>query len=108
MGQIDSTFTSCQDLQELFRPLYPNLVALQMSRGPLQGRLRSFHLGAVHCNLLETNQSLFLSGTRRPKPCTVAIPLEEPKASSPYRAQDIPVEWPALIGYNRYLTDFDL
>jgi hypothetical protein len=108
VGQIDSTFFSCQGLQELFGPLSPDLVALQMSRGPLQGRLRSFHLGAVHCNLLETNQSLFLSGTRRPKPCTVAIPLEEPKASSPYRAQGIPVEWPALIGYNRHLTDFDL
>ena len=79
-----------------------------MSHGPLQGRLRSFHLGAVRCNLLETNQSLFLSGTRRPKPCTVAIPLEEPKASSPYRAQGIPVEWPALMGYNRHITDFDL
>jgi len=106
--QIDSTFFSCQDLQELFGPLSPDLVALQMSHGPLQGRLRSFHLGAVRCNLLETNQSLFLSGTRRPKPCTVAIPLEEPKASSPYRAQGIPVEWPALMGYNRHLTDFDL
>ena len=108
MSQIDSTFYSCQGLQKLFRPLSPDLVALQMSRGPLQGRLRVFHLGAVRFNLLETNQSLFLSGTRRPKPCTVAIPLEEPKASSPYRAQGIPVEWPALMGYNRHLTDFDL
>ena len=92
MRQIDNTFYSCQGLQKLFRPLSPDLVALQMSRGPLQGRLRVFHLGAVRFNLLETNQSLFLSGTRRPKPCTVAIPLEEPKASSPYRAQGIPVE----------------
>ena len=108
MGQIDSTFSSCQGLQDLFGPLSPDLVALQMSRGPLLGRLRSFHLGAIRFNLLETNQSLFLSGTRRPKPCTVAIPLEEPQASSPYRAQGIPVEWPALMGYNRHLTDFDL
>ena len=76
MSQTDSSFRSCQGLQELFEPLSPDLVALQMSRGPLQGRLRSFHLGAVRFNLLETNQSLFLSGTRRPKPCTVAIPLE--------------------------------
>ena len=90
--QIDSTFFSCQDLRDLFGPLSPDLVALQMSRGPLQGRLRSFHLGAVRCHLLETNQSLFLSGTRRPKPCTVAIPLEEPQASSAYRAQGIPVD----------------
>lgn len=108
MGQIDSSFSSCQGLQDLFGPLSPDLVALQLSRGPLRGRLRSFHLGAIRFNLLETNQSLFLSGTRRPKPCTVAIPLEEPKASSPYRAQGIPVEWPALMGYNRHLTDFDL
>ena len=108
MGQIDSTFSSCQGLQDLFGPLSPDLVALQLSRGPLLGRLRSFHLGAIRFNLLETNQSLFLSGTRRPKPCTVAIPLEKPQASSPYRAQGIPVEWPALMGYNRHLTDFDL
>jgi len=108
VGQIDSTFFSCQGLQDLFEPLSPDLVALQMSRGPLKGRLRSFHLGAIRFNLLETNQSLFLSGTRRPKPCTVAIPLEEPQATSLYRAQGIPVEWPALMGYNRHLSDFDL
>ena len=108
MGQIDSTFFSCQGLQDLFGPLSPDLVALQLSRGPLLGRLRNFHLGAIRFNLLETNQSLFLSGTRRPKPCTVAIPLEEPQATSGYRAQGIPVEWPALMGYNRHLTDFDL
>ena len=108
MGQIDSSFFSCQGLQDLFGPLSPDLVALQLSRGPLLGRLRSFHLGAVRFNLLETNQSLFLSGTRRPKPCTVAIPLDKPQASSLYRAQGIPVEWPALMGYNRHLTDFDL
>ena len=108
MSQIDSTFSSCLRLQELFSPLSPDLVALQMSRGPLQGRLRAFQLGSIRCNLLETNQSLFLSGTRRPKPCTVAMPLDEPQASSPYRAQGIPVEWPALMGYNRHLSDFDL
>ena len=108
MAQIDSSFSSCQRLQDLFGPLSPDLVALQMSRGPLQGRLRSFHLGAIRFNLLETNQSLFLSGTRRPKPCTVAIPLDEFQASSPYRAQGIPVKWPGLMGYNRHLTDFDL
>ena len=108
MGQIDSTFFSCQGLHDLIGPLSPDLVALQLSRGPLLGRLRSFHLGAIRFNLLETNQSLFLSGTRRPRPCTVAIPLEKPQASSPYRAQGIPVEWPALMGYNRHLTDFDL
>ena len=108
MIQLDRTFSSCQGLQKLFQPLSPDLVALQMSRGPLQGRLRVFQLGAIRFNLLETNQSLFLSGTRRPKPCTMAIPLEKAQASSTYRAQGIPVAWPALMGYNRHLTDFDL
>lgn len=95
-------------LKHLFEPPSHDLVALQMSRGLLKGRLRIFHLGAIRFNLLETNQSLFLSGTRRPKPCTVAVPLEPTKASSPYRAQGIPVAWRALMGYNRHLTDFDL
>ena len=108
MRQIDSTFSSCKDLQELFEPLSPDLVALQMSRGPLLGRLRSFHLGVIRVNLLETNQSLFLSGTRRPKPCTAALALEQPQESSSYRAQGIRVDWPAVMGYNRHLTDFDL
>ena len=108
MSQTDSSFRSCQGLQELFEPLSPDLVALQMSRGPLQGRLRSFHLGAIRLNLLETNQSLFLSGTRRPKPCTVAIPLEHEQPSSPYRAQGVPVAWSGFMGYNKHLTDFDL
>ena len=59
---------------------------LQMNRVHLQGPLRSFNLGRTQCTLLETSQSLLVSGTRRPKSCTVAIPLEEPIASSLYRA----------------------
>jgi AraC-like DNA-binding protein len=105
---LDASFESCGDLQELFQPLSPDLVALQLSRGPLQGRLRIFQTGSIRFNLLETKQSLFLSGTRRPKLCTVAIPLDKTEASSAYRAQGIPVLWPALMGYNRHLTDFDL
>lgn len=108
MAQLDSAFSSCIGLQELFGPLSPDLVALQLSCGSLQGRLRSFHLGALRINLLESNQSLFLSGTRRPKPCTVAVPLNELDAGSAYRAQGIPVQWAGMIGYNRHLTDFDL
>ena len=27
---------------------------------------------------------------------------------SPYRAQGVPVSWPALMGYNQQLTNFDL
>ena len=81
---------------------------LQMKRVHLQGPLRSFNLVGTQCALLETSQSLFVSGTRRPKSCTVAIPLEEPIASSLYRAKGILVEWPALIGYDRHYRDFDL
>ena len=108
MIQFDSAFSSCHGLQELFQPLSPDLVALQMSRGPLQGRLRIYHLGAIRFNLLETNQSLFLSGARRSTLCTFAVPLEDVLAMSPYRAQGVPVSWPALLGYNQQLTNFDL
>lgn len=108
MKVLDANFFSCRELGQLTQPLSPDLIALQLSRGTLQGRLRVFSLDKVRFNLLETNQSLFLSGTRRPKPCTVSIPLEEAQTSSPYRAQGIPVAWPALMGYNRHLTDFDL
>lgn len=108
MIQIDSAFSSCHGLQELFKPLSPDLVSLQLSRGPLHGRLRIYGHGAIRFNLLETNQSLFLSGTRRSTSCTLAFPLEDVDATSPYRAQGIPVSWPALMGYNLQLTNFDL
>ena len=94
-------------MRDLFGPLSPDLAALQLSRGPLQGRLQVFELGAIRVNLLETNQSLFLSGARREENCTIAVPLED-STTTPYRAQGIPVAWPALIGYNRQLSDFDL
>ena len=108
MIQFDSVFSSCHGLQELFKPLSPDLVSLQLSRGPLHGRLRIYGHGAIRFNLLETNQSLFLSGTRRSTSCTLAFPLEDVDATSPYRAQGIPVSWPALMGYNLQLTNFDL
>ena len=108
MIQFDSAFSSCHGLQELFKPLSPDLVSLQLSRGPLHGRLRIYGHGAIRFNLLETNQSLFLSGTRRSTSCTLAFPLEDVDATSPYRAQGIPVSWPALMGYNLQLTNFDL
>jgi AraC-like DNA-binding protein len=38
----------------------------------------------------------------------LAFPLEDVDATSPYRAQGIPVSWPALMGYNLQLTNFDL
>ena len=108
MIQFDSPFSSCHGLQELFKPLSADLVALQMSRGPLQGRLRIYQLGAIRFNLLETNQSLFLSGTWRSTACTLAVPLNDVDVTSPSRAQAIPVSWPALMGYNQQLTNFYL
>ena len=59
-------------------------------------------------NLLTTNQSLFLSGARRPEPCTLAIPLDPSKCDGAYKAQGISMPWTGLMGYNRSLVDFDL
>ena len=106
--QLDPPYQSCAGLQKLFQPLSPDLVALQLSPGPLQGRLRVVALQDCRLNLLESNQSLFLSGTRRPRPCTLAIPLHELKTDDTYQAQGIPMPWPGMMGYNRTLTDFDL
>ena len=65
-------------------------------------------MGSYRFNVLETNQNLFLSGTRRPKPCTLAIPLTDAMADQPYRAQGIAMPRAGLMGYNRSLSDFDL
>ena len=108
MKVLDATFRSCADLQELFQPVSPDLSALQLSQGSLQGRLQILSLGSFRLTLLETNQALFLSGTRRPQPCTIAIPLSDPQAANPIRAQGIDMPWPGLMGYNHQLRDFDL
>ena len=108
MKRLDAQFQTCAELQELFQPLSPDLVAVQLSTGPLHGRVRIFVLGNYRFNLLETSQSMFLSGTRRPKQCTLAIPLTDARADQPYRAQGMAMPWPGLMGYNRSLSDFDL
>ena len=108
MKRLDAQFQTCAELQELFQPLSPDLVAVQLSTGPLHGRVRIFVLGNYRFNVLETSQSLFLSGTRRPKQCTLAIPLTDARADQPYRAQGMAMPWPGLMGYNRSLSDFDL
>ena len=108
MKVLDATFRSCADLQELFQPVSPDLSALQLSQGPLQGRLQILSLGSFRLTLLETNQTMFLSGTRRPQPCTIAIPLSDPQSADPIRAQGIDMPWPGLMGYNHQLRDFDL
>jgi AraC-like DNA-binding protein len=105
---IEKPFQSCTDLQQLSQTLCPNLVALQLSKGPLQGRIRIVALKNFRFTLLETNQSLFLSGKRRPGTCTMAIPLQEVETNNTYRAQGIEMPWAGIIGFNRRLTDFDL
>ena len=108
MKVLDAPFLSCAELKELFQPLSPNLAALQLSSGRLLGKVQIFSLGDFRITLLETNQSLFLSGQRRPKPSTIAIPLNNPLPHDPYRAQGMVIPWPGLMGYNLQLTDFDL
>ena len=108
MKVLDATFQSCADLQELFQPVSPDLSALQLSEGPLKGRLQILSFGSFRLTLLETNQTMFLSGTRRPLPCTIAIPLSDPQSADPTRAQGVDMPWPGLMGYNHQLRDFDL
>jgi len=59
-------------------------------------------------NLLESNQGLFFSGTRKPKPWTLAVPLNDQTEADPYRAQGIVMPWIGVMGYNTELKDFDL
>ena len=108
MKLLDAIFESCGDLQELFQPLSPDLVALQLSCGRLKGRLQAWGFDGFRLNLLNTNQTLFLSGSRRHEPCTLALPLNPSEDEIGYKAQGITMPWPGLIGYNRGLIDFDL
>ena len=108
MKVLDANFFSCRELEELSKPLSPDLAILQLSHGRLQGRLRVFRWGALRFNLLESNQSLFLSGTRSPEPWTLAVPLNDQTVNNPYQAQGIDMPWIGLMGYNIHLRDFDL
>ena len=108
MKLLDASFESCGDLQELFQPLSPDLVALQLSSGLLKGRVQAWGFDGFRLNLLSTDQTLFLSGARRPEPCTLAIPLDPITSEEAYLAQGISMPWTGLMGYNRRLVDFDL
>ena len=108
MKRLDATFESCSDLQELFQPLSPDLVGLQLSCGPLKGRVQAWGFDGFRLNLLNTNQTLFLSGSRRAGACTLTLPLDQAETDTDYRAQGITMPWPGLMGYNRGLIDFDL
>ena len=107
MKLLDASFESCGDLQELFQPLSPDLVALQLSSGLLKGRVQAWGFDGFRLNLLTTNQSLFLSGARRPEPCTLALPLDPSEVDGAFKAQGISMPWPGLMGYNRGLLDID-
>ena len=105
---LDASFQSCADLQELFQPVSPKLSAHQLVQGSLEGRLQIINLGSFLLTLLETNQALFLSGSRRPQPCTIAVPFRDTQPADPIRAQGIDIPWPGLMRYNNQLRDFDL
>jgi hypothetical protein len=51
----DASFESCGDLQELFQPLSPDLVALQLISGLLKGRVQAWGFDGFQLNLLTTN-----------------------------------------------------
>ena len=108
MKLLDQSFESCVDLQELFQPLSQDLVGLQLSSGRLKGRDQAWGLDGFRLNLLTTNQTLFLSGARRPESCTLALPLDPSECDRAYKAQGISMPWPGLMGYNHGLLDFDL
>ena len=85
---LDASFESCADLQELFQPLSPNLVALQLSSGLLKGRVQAWRFDGFRLNLLSTNQTLFLCGARRLEPCP--FPWINQKATGPTKPKASP------------------
>ena len=108
MKVLDQSFGSCADLKQLFDPISSEMSIVQLSQGPLLGQLQSFSLGGLRLTLLECNQTLFLTGTRRPKPCTISIPLKGHNNGEVVRAQGYPMPWDGMMGYNLNLKDYDL
>ena len=99
---------SCADLRKLFDRISPDMAVVQLGRGPLLARLQSFSLGAFRLTLLETNQTLFLAGTRRPELCAIAIQLKGNDNVEAIRAQGHILKWDGIFGYNLNLKDYDL
>lgn len=108
MKILDQSFGSCCDLRKLLNPISSEIAIVQLSQGPLLGRLQSFSFGAFRLTLLECNQTLFLTGTRRPKPCTISLPLKGYNNGEMIRAQGYPMPWAGMMGYNLNLKDYDL
>ena len=89
-------------------PVSPAMAGLQLSCGPTQGRLRVYGLKRFRVSVLETSQTLFLSGPRRRDQLTLAFELGSTCDLSKLRAQGAAMPWPGFLGFNQELTDFDL
>ena len=87
MKILDTLFKSSEDLAGLLRPVSPDMAVFQLSRGALSGRLRVFGLGAVRISVLESNQSLFLSGSRNLNLVTLALEMASGVKAHQHRAQ---------------------
>ena len=108
MKLSDTVFNSCAELAALMEPVSPAMAVLQLSCGPTQGRLRVYGLGRFRVSVLETSQTLFLSGPRRSDRLTLAFELGRTCDLSNLRAQGAAMPWPGFLGFNQELTDFDL
>ena len=82
----------------------------KLSCGNLEERVRVRNFGRFKLSALETNQSLFLSDSRRTKleTCTIKNPLYKCSPQHAYGAQEIAMPWPDFIGYIQSLIEFDL
>ena len=89
-------------------PVSPAMAVLQLSSGPTQGRLRVYGLEHFRVSVLETSQTLFLSGPRRRDRLTLAFELGSTCDLSKLRAQGAAMPWPGFLGFNQELADFDL
>ena len=89
-------------------PVSPAMAVLQLSCGPTQGRLRVYGLRRFRVSILETSQTLFLSGQRRSDRLTLSFELGRTCDLTALRAQGAAMPWPGFLGFNQELTDFDL
>ena len=108
MKLSDTVFNSCAELAALMEPVSPAMAVLQLSSGRPKGRLRVYGLGNFRVSVLETSQTLFLSGQRRSNRLTLAFELGSTCDLSDLRAQGAAMPWPGFLGFNQELTDFDL
>ncbi|MDC3048197.1 hypothetical protein OA162_00630 [Synechococcus sp. AH-736-A19] len=90
MKLLDASVESCGELQKLFQPLSQDLVALQLISGLLKGRVQAWGFDGFQLNLLTTNQTEFLSGSRRPEPCTLDLPLDPSEVQGAFNARASP------------------